>query len=177
MNREIAEQYGKWIEERTSQEATRKGVSTEDLEWQTFSEILRAAAEEACGKREKQTNPWMNQHVEEAMELKAEIRKALRERKRVIRQTGDRTSQEYDIAKARLTEKRANYKRELRQWEENWWNQLAEECQQACQMGQIGSMYKILKRLQRRGEYNNKTTMLFTEEEFKGHRDKITHER
>ena len=70
----------------------------------------------------------MNKHEEEAMELKAEIRKALRERNRVIRQTGDKTSQEYDIAKARLTEKRANYKRELRQWEENWWNQLADEC-------------------------------------------------
>ena len=178
MNREIAEQYRKRTEERTSQETTRKGVSTEDLEWQTLCTILRTAAEEVCGKREKQTNPWMNKHEEEAMELKAEIRKALRERNRVIRQTGDKTSQEYDIAKARLAEKRANYKRELRQWEENWWNQLADECQQACQMGQIGRMYKILQRLQRRGEYNNsKTILLFTEEEFKGHLEKITHER
>ena len=178
MNREMAEQYRKRTEERTSQEATRKGVSTEDLEWQALSKILRTAAEEVCGKREKQTNPWMNQHEEEAMELKAEVHKALRERNRVIRQTGDKTSQEYDIAKARLTEKRANYKRELRQWEEKWWNQLAEECQQACQMGQIGRMYKILQRLQRRGEYNNsKTIMLFTEEEFKGHLEKITHKR
>ena len=153
-------------------------MNTEDLEWQTVSKIIRATAEEVCGKREKQTNPWMNQHEKEAMELKAEIREALRERNRVIRQTRDRTSQEYAIAKARLTEKRANYKRELRQWEENWWNQLAEECQQACQMGQIGRMYKILQRLQRRGQYNNsKTIMLFTEEEFKGHLEKITHER
>ena len=94
--------------------------------------------------REKQTNHWMNQHEEEAMELKAEMREALRERNRLMRQTGDRTSQEYDIAKARLTEKIANYKRELRQWEENWWYQLAEECQQACQMGKIERMYKIL---------------------------------
>ena len=94
MNREIAEQYRKRTEERTSQEATRKGVSTEDLEWQTLSKILRTAPEEVCGKREKQTNPWMNQHEEEAMELKAEIHKALRERNRVIRQTGDKTSQE-----------------------------------------------------------------------------------
>ena len=133
-----------------------------------MSKIIRATAEEVCGKREKQTNPWMSQHEKEAMGLKAEIREALRERNRVIRQTRDRTSQEYAIAKARLTEKRANYKGELRQWEENWWNQ----------MGQIGRMYKILQRLQRRGEYNNsKTVMLFTEEEFKGHLEKITHER
>ena len=135
MNREIAEQYRKRTEEKTNQETTRKSVSTEDLEWQTLSKILRTAAEEVCGKREKQTNPWMNQHEEEAMELKAEIHKAMRERNRVIQQTGDKTSQEYDIAQARLTEKRANYKRDLRQWEENWWNQVAEECQQACQMG------------------------------------------
>ena len=55
---------------------------------------------------------------------------------------------------------------------------LAKECQQACQVGQIGRMYKILQRLQRRGEYNNsKTLMLFTDEDFKGHLEKITHER
>ena len=118
------------------------------------------------------------QHEEDAMRLKAEIREALRERNRVIRQTGGRTSNEYIIAKTRLTEKRTKYKRELRQWKDNWWNQLAEECQQACQMGQIGTMYKILQRLQRRGEYNNsKSIMLFTEEEFKDLLEKITHER
>ena len=45
-------------------------------------------------------------------------------------------------------------------------------------MGQIGRMYEILQRLRRRREYNNsKTIMLFTEEEFKGHLEKITHER
>ena len=45
-------------------------------------------------------------------------------------------------------------------------------------MGQIGRMYKILQRLQRRGEYNNsKTIMHFTEEEFKGHLEKLTNER
>ena len=80
MNREIAEQYRKRTEERTNQETTRKGVSTEDLEWQTLSKILRTATEEVCSKREKQTNPWMNQHEEEAMQLKAEIHEALRER-------------------------------------------------------------------------------------------------
>ena len=153
-------------------------MKIEDLEWQTLGKILRATAEEACGKTEKQTNPWMNQHGEEAMQLQAEIREALRERNRVLRQTGDRTSNEYNIAKRRMTKKKANYKRKLRQWEENWWNQLAEDCQQAFQMGQIGTMYRILQRLQRRGEYNNsRTIMLFTEEEFKGHLEKITHER
>ena len=108
MNREITDQYRKRTEEITSEEATRKVVSTENLEWQILSKILRAAAEEVCGKREIQTNPWMNQYKEEAMELKAAIGEALRERKRVIRQTGDRTSQEYDIAKERLKDKRAN---------------------------------------------------------------------
>ena len=45
-------------------------------------------------------------------------------------------------------------------------------------MGQIGRMYKILQRLQRRGDNNNsKTIMHFSEEEFKGHLEKITHER
>ena len=44
-------------------------------------------------------------------------------------------------------------------------------------MGQIGRMYKIFQRLQRRGEHkNNKTIMLFTEEEFSDHLEKITHE-
>ena len=76
-----------------------------------MNKISRATAEKVCGKREKQTNPWMNQHEEEAMELKAEIREALRERNRVIRQTRDRTSQEYAKAKARLTEKEQTTKK------------------------------------------------------------------
>ena len=45
------------------------------------------------------------------MEMKAEIRETLRERNRVIRQTGDRKSQEYDIEKAKLTEKSKLLKR------------------------------------------------------------------
>ena len=36
---------------------------------------------------------------------------------------------------------------------------------------------QILQRLQRRGEYNNKTIILFTKEESKGHLEKIAHER
>ena len=62
----------------------------------------------------------MNQQKGEAIELKAEIREALSERNRGIRQTRDRISQEYAIAKAKLTKKRANYKREVGQWETNW---------------------------------------------------------
>ena len=89
MSREIAEQCRKRTAERASQEATKTGVSMEDLEWQTLSKILKTAPEEVCGKREKQTNPWMKQHEEEAMELKAEVREALRERNRLIWQTGD----------------------------------------------------------------------------------------
>ena len=100
MTQKIAEQYRKRTEESASQEA-KKGVSMEDLEWQKLIKILRTAAVEACGKREKQTNPLINQHEEETMELEAEICEALRERNRLIGQTGDRTSQEYDIAKAR----------------------------------------------------------------------------
>ena len=80
INREIAEQYRERIEERATQEARKREMNTEDLEWQTMSKILRATVEEVCGKREKKTNPWMNQHEKEAMELKAEIREALRER-------------------------------------------------------------------------------------------------
>ena len=82
MNREIAELYRKRTEERASQEAARRGLKMEDLEWETLGKILRATAEEVCGKREKQTNPWMNQHEEDAMRLKAEIREALREREK-----------------------------------------------------------------------------------------------
>ena len=45
-------------------------------------------------------------------------------------------------------------------------------------MGQIGRMYKILQRLRRRREYKStKTIMLFNGDEFKGHLEKITHER
>ena len=70
----------------------------------------------------------MNQHEEEAIELKAEIREALREINRLIRQTGDRTSKEYDIAKERLTEKSKLQKR-VKTMGGKLVEQLAEECQ------------------------------------------------
>ena len=50
INQEKAELYRKRTEERASQEATRRDVNMEDLESQTFSKILRATAEEVCGK-------------------------------------------------------------------------------------------------------------------------------
>ena len=67
MNREIAELYRKRTKERASQKAARRGVKMEDLEWPTLSKLLRATAEEVCGKREKQTKPGINQHEEEAL--------------------------------------------------------------------------------------------------------------
>ena len=50
INREIAYQYRKRTEERVNQEATRRDVNMQDLERQKVSKILRAIAEEVCGK-------------------------------------------------------------------------------------------------------------------------------
>ena len=50
MHREIAELYRKRTEERASQEAAKRGVKMEDLEWETLGTILRATTEEVCGK-------------------------------------------------------------------------------------------------------------------------------
>ena len=55
---------------------------------------------------------------------------------------------------------------------------MADKCEKAWKLGRLGEMYDLLKKLQKRGEYNNsKNILLFSEERFKEYLEKITENR
>ena len=120
----------------------------------------------------------MEEHHTEVEKLKENIREGLRRRNEVKRRATDEYDQSLIEAREDLKQARKIYKNQLKEWEEQWWDQKAEECRIACEEGKIGVMYDLLKQLQRRGEYNNaKNLTLFSEETFKEHLEKITKER
>ena len=50
---------------------------------------------------------------------------------------------------------------------------MADKCEKAWKLGRLGEMYDLIKKLQKRGEYNNsKNILLISEERFKEHLEK-----
>ena len=155
----------------------------EEDSWEKATKIMMKAAKEVCGAKRSVINPWMNLHTTETETLKSHITELLLERNVLINTVGiETTSEEHreqvlDV-QHRLKNARKEYKKKQRQWENDWWNNLAEECRVANSKGQIGLMYNILKKLQLRWNFNNsKNILLFTEEEFKNHLKIITQDR
>ena len=120
----------------------------------------------------------MEEHHSEVYKLKENIREKLRKRNEVKRRATDECDQSLVEAKEDLKQERRTYTIQLKAWEEQWWDQKAEECRIVCEEGKIEVMYGLLKQLQRRGDYiNAKNLLLFSEETFKEHLGKITKER
>jgi len=80
--------------------------------------------------------------------------------------------------KRELCNERRKYKDCCTQLEEDWWNEMADQCEKVWKLGRLGEMYDLLKQLKKCGEYNNsKNILLFSEERFKEHLEKITENR
>ena len=117
----------------------------------------------------------MNIHELEIKEMKDKIAKALSKRNLLRRVNTDEGNAELLRAKKELYTERRKFKDCCKQWEEDWWNEIADKCEKAWKLGRLGEMYDILNKLQKRGEYNNsKNILLFSEERFKDHLEKIT---
>ena len=174
MDDECANQF----REKTSERVEKCLCENGRADWNQVEKILRETALEVCGKRTAQVNPWMEEHHSEVEKLKENIREKLRKRNEVKRWATDECDQSLVEAREDLKQARRTYKIQLKEWEEQWWDQKEEECRIACEEGKIGVMYGLLKQLQRRGDYNNaKNLLLFSEETFKEHLEKITKER
>ena len=174
MDNECADQF----REKTSERVEKCLSENRGVDWNQVEKILRETALEICRKKTSEVNPWMEEHHTEVEKLKENIREGLRKRKEIKRKTTDEYDQSLIEAREELRQARRAYKNQLKEWEEQWWDQKAEECRIACEEGKIGVMYDLLKQLQRRREYNNaKNLLLFSEETFKEHLEKITKER
>ena len=74
-------------------------------------------------------------------------------------------------------EARKTLKRELAQWEKEWWDRELTVCENAANRGDLGGMHKSLKRLGTRGVKKVDTGTTLTKEEFREQFKKVSEER
>ena len=71
---------------------------------------------------------------------------------------------------------RKDMKAYLRGLEREWWNERIRECENVCAQGQLGDMYKCLRKIGARGKPAAKS-MKITVNEFKNQFERVSHER
>ena len=137
----------------------------QELSWEKVQHIMLTSAEQVCGKNSSIINPWMNIHEVEIKEMKDKIVQALSKRNLLKKINTEEGNAELLRIKRELCSERRKYKDCCKQWEEDWWNEMAGKCEKAWKFGRMGEMYDLLKKLQKRGEYNNSKNILLSSEE------------
>ena len=84
-----------------------------------------------------------------------------------------RLQREWVAVKEQLGRARRNMRQFLRRVEREWWRERIEECENACNLGRMGEMYKILKEIGRK-EWKAPPSVGITVEEFKEHFEKVS---
>ena len=80
-----------------------------------------------------------------------------------------------EIERVRRNERR-EMKRMLRRLESEWWNERIRECEDACNEGRVGDMYKCLRKIGARGKPAARSVNV-TLQEFKEHFESVTKDR
>ena len=157
------------------------------MQWKNLVEVMNEAAEEVCGLESgRVANPWMIGHEREVNGMREEIERLISERnsmqERIIvrrlrarRGGGElaRLQREWVVVKEQLGRARQNMRHFLRRVEKEWWRERIEECENACNLGRMGEMYKILKEVGRK-EWKAPPSVGITVEEFKEHFEKVS---
>ena len=87
-----------------------------------------------------------------------------------------RLEREWVAVKEQLGRARRNMRQFLRREEREWWRERIEECENACNSGRMGEMYKILKEIGRK-EWKAPSSVGITVEEFREYFEKVSEKR
>ena len=111
---------------------------------------------------------------ERVQELKSRISGALSRRN----QARERQAEGPELERARndLKEARKVMKRELREWETQWWEEIISKCKEAEERGDTGTVYKTLKEIGKRDWKGTVQTTNITTTEFKDHFEAVSKE-
>ena len=172
-NEETASRYREKVEEILRD----KDMTAEDntTNWNKITEVVLEAATETCGVQDKVIeNPWMRDRDEEVRGLRARIIGAITRRNTALE---DNNEEEIEASRTELKEARKDLKRKTRQWENEWWDNILEECNAAGERGDSGLMYKTLKKLGSRNIKQETNTTNIKTEEFREHFKKVSEER
>ena len=134
-------------------ENRREDMETEGTNWKQISEILTKTAENTCGRRTRQVaNPRTVGHEELAV-LSMEIEAWVDRRNQLTEQTRTRRIEpELKRTREHVRTARRNMKRRLRELERRWWDEIINKCEEADRRGNIGEVYKTLRKLGTRGK-------------------------
>ena len=157
------EQKRREYEEKTREMMEERNIEIGECEWGEVANILVDSAMEVCGRETKElANPWTVGREREIEELKEKIKQKVESRERhrdVINarrrlrvragREGDMGAllEEYERLKGEVKEARKCMKRFLRRIENEWWQEIIRECNEACGSGRIGDMYKCLRKI------------------------------
>ena len=118
----------------------------QELSWEKVQHIMLTSAEHVCGKNGSNINPWMNIHEVEIKEMKDKIAQALSKRNLLKKINTEEGNVELLRVKRELCNERRKYKDCCKQWEEDWWNEMADKCEKAWKFGRLGEIFCSLKR-------------------------------
>ena len=163
------------LEERENNEEI-ANAEDDNTRWKEISETVVKAAEETCGIQEKKVeNPWMVQNEEAILEMRTRISNAIESRNNLMEQ--QITDHRLEEAKNELKIARRNLQASTRRWEREWWEVKIEECERAAEVGDMGTVYKLLKEIGMRGVTTAPNTTTITKEQFKEQFQSISAER
>ena len=145
---------------------------SEDCSWKDISEIMEKAVREICGiKKRHVANPWTRGHEEELESLHEKIAEAVR-----CRNEDTEVGRNSKWAKDQLKVARRNMKNCLTDLERAWWDNILNECRDANEKGDMGSMFRLLRQLGGRDSKPNSGTTITTDE-FKTHFQQVSSQR
>ena len=141
--------------------------------WTEIVNVTIAAAKEVCGEQERRVeNPWMIGKEERLQQLRSRINGAVTRRNEIRERQAD--GDELVRAIEDLKDARKIMKKELRDWEKEWWEDIISRCKEAGERGDAGTMYKTLKELGVRDWKGPVQTTNLTTEQFKVHFEKVS---
>ena len=153
----------------------------EQTNWQKISDTVTKAALEVCGREEKRVeNPWMADKDEEVQRMRSRISRAIERKNELIEQRRLRGGEDNNVEAnlALSIEELKEARKELkRAWEQEWWEEILTNCENAGERGDTFEVYKNLKKLGGRGLTKQATTTNLMKEEFKEHFQKVSKDR
>ena len=183
---EHATTYRQKVEEKLENMEINERRRTEGLGWEEIARVTTEAAAETCGTEEKRVeNPWMIGRDEEIERMRQRITRAVQRRNQLTSDiraaTTRREKERIELARQpvreELKEARKDLKQKTARWEKEWWEEILNDCRDAGERGDQGTVYKHLKKLGSRGITRAPETTNITTEEFKTHFQAISKDR
>ena len=172
---EVTRRFHDKMEEKMREPVVEEPGRAESTEWGKLAEKVLMVAEEVCGlKRKDVENPWMVGKEDELGWMRRRISEAVERRNEAV-ESGDGEAAEG--ARQRVRELRSENQRMRRGWEKKWWDDVLKECESAEQRGDVGGLYRSLRKLGLRGVKKEAQGTSLTTGQFKEHFMKVSEER